>query len=83
VPDGTYGEYQDTGDLKIEYPISNIECRMLKFKNPRSSAFIGGESFPLDSCGGFAGDVVDYPVDVEDFVYYAIGYYGEDFVGDS
>jgi len=39
--------------------------------------------FPFDCCGGFAGDVVDYSVDASDFVYYSIGYYGEDFVGDS
>jgi len=38
---------------------------------------LGGESFPLDSCGGFAGDVVDYPVDAADFVDDSIGYYGE------
>ena len=42
-----------------------------------------GKSFPLDGCRGFAGDVVDYAVDAADFVYDSIGYYGEDFVGDS
>ena len=42
-----------------------------------------GRSFPFDGCGGFGGDVVDDAVDAADFVYYAIGYYGEDFVGDS
>ena len=42
-----------------------------------------GRSFPFDGCGGFAGDVVDDPVDAANFIYYAVGYYGEDFVRDS
>ena len=44
---------------------------------------LGGESFPLDRCRGFAGDVVNDSVDAADFIDYAVGYDGEDFVGDS
>ena len=39
--------------------------------------------FPFDSCGRFAGNVIDDAVDAADFVDDSIGYYGEDFVWDS
>ena len=57
-----------------------------KIQKPCSETFVISGfkvSFPFNSCGGFAGDVVYYSVNAADFVYYAVGYYGEDFVGDS
>jgi len=44
---------------------------------------LGGKSFPLDCCGGFTGDVVNDAIDAADFVDDSVGYYREDFVGDS
>ena len=40
-------------------------------------------SFPLDCCGGFAGDVIDDAVDAADLVYDSIGDDGEHFVRDT
>ena len=37
--------------------------------------------FPLDGAGGFGADVVDYAVYAGDFVYYPVGDYAQDFIG--
>ena len=73
--------------LLLYFSIIRCDAFVSKHKVPESPLFKGSralvsclQSFPLDSCGGFGGDVIDDSVYVFDFVYDAVRRLIEEFV---